>query len=81
LPIIGTSPAVTSREDFRIKPQNYIQLVLDQNKAIATYVAEFFNTPLGRKIRDLLNNGMVIPKISKPTLLDSAIFLPCEFKS
>jgi SAM-dependent methyltransferase len=76
LPSIGTSPAITSRKDFRVKPQNYIQLILDQNKAIATYVAAFFNTPLGRKIRDSISSGMIISKISKSALLATTIFLP-----
>jgi hypothetical protein len=76
LPSIGTSPAVSSRDDFRIKSQNYIQLVLDQNRAIATYVAALFNTPFGRKIRDSMLSGTSIPKVSKSALLATTIFLP-----
>jgi len=75
LPLIGRSPAVSTLADLHIKPQNYAQLLLDPDKALADYVANFFNTPLGIKIRRLLSAGF-IPKISKSALLTASVYLP-----
>jgi hypothetical protein len=75
LPLIGNSPAVTSLDDLRIKPQNCAQIVIRSEAAFADYVAGFFNTPLGRKLRERLSGGF-IPKITKRTLSDAILFLP-----
>jgi hypothetical protein len=75
LPLIGTSPAVTTLADFRIKPQNYIQIVVDTKKAIPSFVANSFNTPLGRKIRESVSSG-VITKIGKFRLANAHVYLP-----
>lgn len=74
LPLIGRSPAVSSLAELQIKPHNYAQLVLDPDRAIATYVANFFNTPLGQKIRESLCTGF-IPKISKSRLRTATVYL------
>ncbi|MEG4280905.1 hypothetical protein QUA62_26065 [Microcoleus sp. MON1_C1] len=76
LPIIGRAPAVYSLFNLKIKPQNYIQLVLNPNKAIAEYVANFLNTALGQKIRESLVSGTFIPKINKSQLVNAAFYLP-----
>jgi len=75
LPLIGNSLAVTSVDALRIKPQNCAQIVIRSEAAFADYVAGFFNTPLGRKIRERLSGGF-IPKITKRTLSDAVVFLP-----
>jgi len=75
LPLIGNSPAVTRLGALRIKPQNCAQIVIRSEAAFADYVAGFFNTPLGRKIRERLSGGF-IPKITKRTLSDAVVFLP-----
>jgi hypothetical protein len=75
LPLIGTSPAVTTLADFKIKPHNYAQLVLNPEKAYAEFLAAFFNSPLGRKTRDALPTGAFIPKINKKSLLDATVYL------
>lgn len=75
LPSIGNSPAVASLPELKIKPQNYIQLVIHPEKAIAAYLAQFLNTPLGRKIRESLTSGF-IPEITKPNLSSAVIYLP-----
>lgn len=76
LPIIGRAPAVDSLFNLKIKPQNYIQLVLNPNKAIAEYVANFLNTALGQKIRESLVSGTSIPKITESQLVNAAFYLP-----
>lgn len=76
LPTIGNSPVVASLVELRIKPQNYIQLVIDSNKAIAAYVAQFLNSALGQKIRYSLTSGSFIPKITKTNLSVAVVYLP-----
>jgi hypothetical protein len=74
LPLIGTSPAVTAFADFKIKPHNYAQLVINPDKAYASFLAEFFNSALGRKTRDRLLSGTFIPKINKQNLLTATVY-------
>ncbi len=76
LPLIGTSPAVTSLAAIRIKPQNCAQLVVRPEAAFAEFVAGMFNSPLGRKIRSQLVRGAFIPKITKESLRTATVFLP-----
>ncbi|WP_071907081.1 N-6 DNA methylase [Methanobacterium congolense] len=75
LPIIGESDTVTSIDKLKIKPQNYIQLILDENKANAEFVSTLYNTKLGRKIRKSLTSGVTIPKINKTNLLKSNCYI------
>jgi hypothetical protein len=76
LPLIGTSPAVTALSALRIKPQNCAQLVLRPDKAFAEFLAGFFNSSLGRKVRDQLLRGTFIPKIAKQSLMEARVYLP-----
>lgn len=76
LPMIGTSGATTSLSDLTIKPQNVVQLVINPDKALAEYVAGFFNSPLGKKVRDSVTGGSFIPKITKTSLKMAMLFLP-----
>ena len=79
LPLIGTSPAVSALSDLRIKPQNYAQLVVNPDKAYAEFLAESFNSALGRKTRDKLLGGVFIPKINKQNLLSASVYtLPLD---
>ena len=76
LPKLGRSQAVVSLADLQVKPQSCFQVVLDSDKAIPAYVANFFNTKLGMKIRESLSSGFTIPKISKLQLFKANIYLP-----
>ena len=76
LPKIGRSRAVVSLDDIQMKPQNYYQVVLNPDKAIPAYVANFFNTKLGLLIRESLSSGSIIPKINKSQLSKANIYLP-----
>ena len=53
VPSIGRSNAIASLDDLKNKPHNYVQLVLDPEKANAHYVADFFNTPLGLLVQGI----------------------------
>lgn len=74
LPLIGTSPAVSSLSDLRIKPHNYAQLVVRSDKIAPEFLAGFFNSPLGRKTRDAMLSGTFIPKISKATIATATVY-------
>ncbi|HLW01389.1 MAG TPA: hypothetical protein VKT82_22225 [Ktedonobacterales bacterium] len=76
LPLSGRSPALTSRADLQLKPQNYAQIVLDPAQADATYVANFFNTTVGQKLRESLASGASISKIAKSSLLTAQVPIP-----
>jgi hypothetical protein len=74
LPTIGNSAAVTRIADFRLKPQNYVQIVLNGEQVLAEYLARFFNTELGLLVRESLLSGTTIPKISLTTLGSAVIY-------
>lgn len=76
LPKVGNSPVVASLSELKIKPKNYYQIQLDETKANAIYVANYFNTSVGKKLRESLEVGAVIPQISKSQLSRCVFFLP-----
>lgn len=76
LPLIGRSRAITSLIDLKLKPHNYIQIVLDPEKVNAEYLAHFFDTSLGQKIRESLQSGVTIPKINKSQLNKAMVCIP-----
>jgi len=76
LPLIGYSEALTNLSSLKLKAQNYIQIQLDSNKALAEYVARFYNTSFGKTLRESIFSGVTIPKISKKNLEQSHIYLP-----
>ncbi|NHB70287.1 type I restriction-modification system subunit M/S [Perlabentimonas gracilis] len=76
LPKVGNSPVVASLSELKIKPKNYFQIQLDETKANSIYVANYFNTPVGKKLRESLAVGAVISQISKSQLSKCILFLP-----
>ncbi len=76
LPSIGNSPVVTKLSNLKINPQNYYQIVFDESQAFSEYVAGFFNSPLGLKIRTMLESGETIPQIPLSNLDLAKILLP-----
>lgn len=76
LPKVGNSPVVASLSELKIKPKNYYQIQLDETKANSIYVANYFNTPVGKKLRESIEVGAVIPQISKSQLSKCVFFLP-----
>jgi hypothetical protein len=76
LPKIGNSEVVTSPLNLKIKPQNYYQICIDETKANATYVANYFNSQLGLKLRKSLEVGSVIQQIPKSNLRSCLLHLP-----
>lgn len=76
LPKIGNSPAVSSPSNMKIKPKNYYQIQLNEEKANANYVANYFNTEIGKKLRLSLEVGSVIMQIPKSQLKSCVLHLP-----
>lgn len=75
LPKLGTSHVVTHPATMQIKPKNYYQIQLDSDKANSTYVANYFNSYMGKKIRKTLEIG-AIRQIPLWRLSDCFIHLP-----
>lgn len=75
IPKIGVSKVVTSVNDFEIKPQNYIQVVLNQELILNRYAAYFFNIPKGIDIRRDYQQGGAIPNFSLSSILNIPIVL------
>lgn len=77
LPLIGNSPSVTSLKNLKIKPQNYIQLVLKDDSPVSTeFLSSYFNSKIGIKLRESISSGTTIRRISKGLLQEALLFLP-----
>ena len=75
LPLIGTAPVKLQTEDVAVSKE-FAQIVLEPEKAIASYVASFLNTELGRECRSELLVGQTIPRIQPRRLAALRLFLP-----
>lgn len=76
IPTIGVTPVVNTVSNLKIKPQNYIQLVLNKNKVINEYLSGFLNSKVGLKLLDTIKTGEFIKKITKQNIKEIAIPLP-----
>lgn len=59
--------------------RNYIKISLDETQALASYVALFFNSRLGKKVRESLAYERVLKRISVSLLRSATIYLPQLF--
>lgn len=76
VPMIGQSDVVDSIDDLTLKAQNYAQVVIDPSRSRATFIAQFLNSELGKKIREWGKSGATIPKMNKQTLKKLQVFIP-----
>ena len=76
VPMIGQSDAVASIDELTLKAQNYAQVVIDPSRSHATFIAQFLNSEIGRKIREWGKSGTTIPKLNKQTLKRLQVFIP-----
>ena len=76
LPVIGTSRAATSLDEMSVKPQHVLQLEVDPAIADPSYVAGFFNSTLGRLIRDQWSTGATIRHITLASARSATLYLP-----
>lgn len=76
IPLIGISDVVDSTEAMTLKRQNYAQVVVDQTRSDARFVARFLNSELGRSIREANKSGTTIPKLNTTGLKELRVFVP-----
>lgn len=77
IPLHSTSEVTTTISQRRSKqPYNYAQIVLDPNKAIAHYVARFFNQDVGQSIRSQITAGSSSVRILKRKIFQLPVYLP-----
>ncbi|WP_190243290.1 ATP-binding protein [Candidatus Methylopumilus universalis] len=77
IPLIGNQSVVADISDTKIKHQNYIQVVCNEKIIDPYYLAAFFNSALGKLIREShCAKGSVIPRMSKSDLSDTEIAIP-----
>lgn len=75
LPLFEHLPVTSDSADIT-NPTHYVQVVLKPELALADYVAGYFSTEAGKKVRASLASGNVITKISKLDLFDAFVLLP-----
>jgi uncharacterized coiled-coil protein SlyX len=75
IPLIGSSDAVESLDELKLKAQNYAQVVIDPSRSDARFVARFLNSDFGKELRDQTKTG-VIPKLNTQTLRELRVFVP-----
>lgn len=81
IPLIGTADVVEFRDDIKLKPQNYTQVIIDPTLSDAHFVAQFLNSDLGKEIREISTSRSVIPKLNMQTLKNfRSLFLPVRLK-
>lgn len=76
IPKTGNSPVVSSLSELKIKPNNYFQVQLNEAKVNSIYLANYFNTSIGKKLRGSIESGTSIMRISKSQLLKCNLYLP-----
>ena len=76
MPFDFNSEVTLSSQMFEFEPEFYLQIFFDPEIALSDYVARFYNTQLGKKIRESLNIDSEKPRISKKLLLNSLVYLP-----
>lgn len=76
LPKAGNSQVVANLSELKIQPKSYYQIQLDDTKASSVYMANFFNTPVGKKLRDDLKSGISVQQIAISDIKNCLIFLP-----
>ncbi|MCK5630701.1 MAG: hypothetical protein KAI26_08825, partial [Nanoarchaeota archaeon] len=76
LPKVGNSPVVTNPSAMKIKPKKYYQIHLNTEKAIADFVANYLNSPIGKKLRESMGVGSVILQIPISQLSNCTLYLP-----
>jgi hypothetical protein len=76
IPLIGHSNVVISRDELTLKPQNYVGVDLDEERATNQFIAQFLNTELGRNSRETLKSGTLIPKLTNQGVGKIRMVLP-----
>ena len=75
IPKIGKSKVLCSLNELTLKQQNYFQLVVDENKSKASFLAEFLNSEIGKFLLSRQQTGY-IKKLSKTNLESMDVYIP-----
>ena len=77
LPLIPSLRAVTEAGQLKAKVRDWVQVVLDEDKADPRYVASFLNSPAGRMIREagIVAQG-TLQRLPPRGVPDLVLFLP-----
>ena len=76
IPMIGQADVVTSISDLTLRARHYAQIVVDPSISHATFIAQFLNSELGKKIRECEKSGATIPKLNQQMLKKLQVFVP-----
>ncbi len=76
MPLAGRSPAVTAVADLASRPHDYVQVVLDPDRAEAGYVASFLNNSLGQKLREYWSACSSAARITRAQVESARVYLP-----
>ena len=75
IPRIGKSKVLCSLNELKLKQQNYFQLVVDENKSKASFLAEFLNSEVGKYLLYRQHTGY-IKNLTKTNLLSMDVYIP-----
>ena len=78
IPRFAYSPAVLRVEDYQIKPNNYYQILVNEDRMLPRFMLFFLNSEEGRNLRQLHSDGATIPAINGESL--GKIKVPCPPK-
>ena len=76
LPLIVTLSCRTDAAELPARPKDFVQIVVDPEKADSNVVAGFFDTPLGREIRAGYSSGITIRRIPRGVVGQLPVWLP-----
>lgn len=76
LPYNLSQNATNSPADCKIAPRNYLQILVDETRVSALYLAKYMNSSIGQKWRRSISVGTVIPQFSIELIKKSIIYLP-----
>ena len=70
MPLIGIQETCLELNELKIKPHNYVQLVLDTDKVIPAYLKNYLNSSFGKMVKNIEQDkiGGIIKRFNKKTL-------------
>ena len=76
LPLIVRSRCRTDAAQLPERPKDFVQIVVDPEKADSNLVASFFDSPLGREIRASYSSGTTIRRVPRGAVGQLPVWLP-----
>jgi len=76
LPDMAATDATTHQDDLPPRLKSYLQLIVNPEVVLPEYLAGLLNTPMGHAFRHMVMTGETIPRINRPLLLESKLYLP-----